>query len=97
MYTGLFVLGGLVVVGIVALIVFKTRAGKAANTLARGRSDKIEEERVEEVARTEARVGREKIGDKSREEAAKAEGRGGAEKTEEEKPADTGDGSTNAS
>ena len=42
---GLYIFGGLIVVGIVALIVFKTKSGRADRAVARGRAEKIEEEK----------------------------------------------------
>ena len=53
---GLYIFGGLILVGMVALIVFKTRWNKAAKVVARGRADKIENERIEEVTRAETRA-----------------------------------------
>ena len=52
---GLYIFGAVIVVGIVALIVFKTRSSKAANVLASGRAEKIENENIEAVAKAEAR------------------------------------------
>ena len=42
---GLYVLGGLIVVGIVALIVYKVKWGRAGKAEARGRQEKIDGER----------------------------------------------------
>ena len=44
---GLYIAGGLVVVGIVALIFFKVKWGRTDRAEARGRTGKIEEERIE--------------------------------------------------
>jgi len=52
---GLYIFGGLTVVGMAALIVFKTRSSRAAKVLASGRANKIENENIEAVAKAEAR------------------------------------------
>ena len=52
---GLYILVGLIVVGMVALVVLKTRSSRAAKVVAHGRSEKIEHERIEAVAKAEAR------------------------------------------
>lgn len=52
---GLYIFGGLIVVGIVALIVFKMKSSRADRVVARGRAEKIEEERIEAVAKADAR------------------------------------------
>lgn len=46
--TALYILGGLIVVGIVAFIVFKVRWGRADTAEKHRRAGKIEEERSEE-------------------------------------------------
>ncbi len=57
----LYIFGGLVVVGIVALIVLKTKWGRADRAQARRRGEKIEEERIEEAGRAEVRRRKGKI------------------------------------
>ena len=52
---GLYIFGGLTVVCMAALIVFKTRSSRAAKVLASGRANKIENENIEAVAKAEAR------------------------------------------
>ncbi len=46
---GLYIFGGLIIVGLVVLIVFKTKWSRATKKEARGRADKIEVERTEEA------------------------------------------------
>ncbi len=58
---GLYILGGLIVVAIVALIFYKVKSGRADRAESRGRADKIEKERVEEVDRVESRRRKDKI------------------------------------
>jgi len=53
---GLYIFVGFIVVGIVVLIFFKTKASRAAKVVARGRAEKIENERIEEVAKAEERA-----------------------------------------
>ena len=45
---GLYIAGGLVVVGLVALIFFRQRWSRAGKKESRGRAEKIEEERSKE-------------------------------------------------
>ena len=52
---GLYIFGGLIVVGVVALIVLKIKSSRADAALSRRRADKIEDERIEAVAKAEAR------------------------------------------
>ncbi len=47
MSIGLYIFLGLFLVGMVVLIVFKMKMGRAGRTEARGRAEKIEEERIE--------------------------------------------------
>jgi hypothetical protein len=49
---GIYIFGGLIVVGIVAFIVFKVRWGRADRTEQHRRSGKIEEERIKEKGET---------------------------------------------
>ena len=58
--TGVWVIGVLIVVGVGALIFFRQKWARADKKQARGRTDKIEEERIEAVARRETREGAEK-------------------------------------
>ncbi|MFC1977245.1 hypothetical protein ACFLWS_03145 [Chloroflexota bacterium] len=44
--TGLYVFGGLIVLGVAALIFFKQKAAKADKKQARGRAETIEVERI---------------------------------------------------
>lgn len=53
--TGLYISGGLIVVAIVTLVVFKIRSSRAANVAGRARTEKMENERIEAVAKAEAR------------------------------------------
>ena len=52
---GLYIAGGLAVVGLVALILFRQKWTRADKKESRGRAEKIEGERIEEVDRAEAR------------------------------------------
>ena len=51
----LYILGGVVVVGIVALVFFRQRWVRADNRESRSREENIERERVEEEDKAEAR------------------------------------------
>ena len=53
---GLYVFGGLIVVGIVTLLFIQRKWSRATKTEVRVREENIEEERIEEVAKAEARV-----------------------------------------
>ena len=53
--TGLLVLGILIIIGIVALVTYKVRSGRADKALAQGRQDKIQAERTEDADRAAAR------------------------------------------
>ena len=46
---GLYIFGGVIVLGVVALIFYKAKWGRADKAAARGRAGKIEEERIEEA------------------------------------------------
>jgi hypothetical protein len=46
--TGVYIFGGLIVVGLVALIFYKLKWGRASRAEERRRSGRIEEERIEE-------------------------------------------------
>ena len=46
---GLYIFGGLIVIGMVALIFYKAKWGRATKKEARGRAGKIEGERIEEA------------------------------------------------
>ena len=52
---GLYIFIGVIVAGTVALMVLRTRWGRATKKEARGREENIETERIEEVAKAEAR------------------------------------------
>jgi len=52
---GLYIFGAVIVVGMVALVVLKTRSNRTARVLANGRAEKIERERIEAAAKTETR------------------------------------------
>jgi len=52
---GLYIAGGLVVVGLVALIFFRQKWVRVDKKKSRGRAEKIEEERIEEADRAESR------------------------------------------
>ena len=52
---GGYIFAGLVIIGIAALIVYKIKWGRSDRAEARGRKDRIEEERVEEAGRAETR------------------------------------------
>ena len=64
--TGALVIGVLIVVAIGALIFFRQKSARADTKQARGRMEKIEEERLEEVGRTEARREREEKAEEER-------------------------------
>ena len=53
--SGLYIAGGLLVVGVVVLILFRQKWARAGKKASRGRAEKIEEERIEGVDRAEAR------------------------------------------
>ena len=52
---GLYIFVGLLMGGMVTLIVLKIRSSRTAKVVARGRAEKIEDERIESLAKTEAR------------------------------------------
>ena len=53
--TGLFIVGGFIVAGIVALTFFKVKWNRADNIEARSRAERIENKRIELAANVEAR------------------------------------------
>ena len=53
---GLYIFGGLIVVGIVVIFVFQRKWSRATKTEVRIREAKIENERIEEAAKATARV-----------------------------------------
>jgi hypothetical protein len=55
---GLYIFGGLLIVGLMALMVFRTKWGRATKKEARGREENIENERIEELAKAAARAGK---------------------------------------
>jgi len=48
---GGYIIGGIVVVGLVVLVFYKVKWGRASKAERKGRSDNIEAERVEEEAK----------------------------------------------
>ena len=57
---GIYIAGGLAVVGLVVLMFFRQKWTRAGKKESRGRAEKIEEERIEEADRAESRGGAEK-------------------------------------
>ena len=53
--TALYIFGGLIVVSLIALIVYKSKASRAGQNELRLREANIERERLEEAARAAAR------------------------------------------
>ncbi len=57
---GLYIFGVLVIIGIVALFVFRAKSGRTDRTVARGREERISVEKIKDADRAEARGREEK-------------------------------------